>query len=257
MLRAAGLEVVTEIGHAQAYRDHIGHILRVTKNRPLVTLKLAQTQDGFAAGDRHDRRLMITGQHANGFVHMLRAQHDGIMVGIGTVRADDPLLTVRLEGVEHRPLRIVLDPHLSLSDRSRLVATASQCPTLVFCAGGADAKTMRHLISLGVDVAEVAQGRDGGLDLAEVLRQLAGRGITRLFSEGGPSVAQSLLRAGLADDVLILTGPKALAHEGVPALGAAGRSILADPLRYTSGPAQWLGDDRLEHYWSVDVYGSD
>ena len=100
LLREAGVEVVVGIGAAQAHRDHLGHILRVTAGRPMVTLKLARTADGFAAGDEHDPRLAITGEAANLRVQVMRAMHDAIMVGVGTALGDDPLLTVRLPGAE-------------------------------------------------------------------------------------------------------------------------------------------------------------
>ncbi|HLJ69802.1 MAG TPA: bifunctional diaminohydroxyphosphoribosylaminopyrimidine deaminase/5-amino-6-(5-phosphoribosylamino)uracil reductase RibD, partial [Roseiarcus sp.] len=117
LLRRAGIEVAVGVGAAAARRDHLGHILRVSQNRPAVTLKLAQTADGFAAGARYDPRLAITGEAANSRVQILRAMHDAIMIGIGTALGDDPLLTVRFPGAEARPLRVVLDPRLSLPPR--------------------------------------------------------------------------------------------------------------------------------------------
>src|SRR3954451_6954122 len=102
-LRAAGIEVATGIGAEEARRANLGHILRVTQGRPMVTLKLAETADGFAASaNAHDPRLMITGQAANNRVQMMRALHDAIMIGAGTALGDDPLLTVRLPGLDKR-----------------------------------------------------------------------------------------------------------------------------------------------------------
>ncbi|HVP99250.1 MAG TPA: bifunctional diaminohydroxyphosphoribosylaminopyrimidine deaminase/5-amino-6-(5-phosphoribosylamino)uracil reductase RibD, partial [Roseiarcus sp.] len=89
-LRAAGVEVVVGVGEKQARRDHRGHILLVTQRRPAVTLKLAETADGFAAGGGHDPRLRITGQIANARVQMMRATHEAIMIGVETAIADDP-----------------------------------------------------------------------------------------------------------------------------------------------------------------------
>ena len=131
LLREAGLEVVVGIGEREARRDHRGHILRVTQGRPMTTLKLARTADGFAAGEEHDPRLAITGEAANLRVQVLRSMHDAIMIGAGTALDDDPLLTVRLAGAPaFKPLRIVLDARLRLSPRSRLAATARVFPTL-------------------------------------------------------------------------------------------------------------------------------
>ena len=111
-LKAAGIAVSVGTGAAQARRDHRGHLLRVTMGRPSVTLKLAETADGFAAGGAHDPRLRITGEIANLRVQVMRSTHEAIMVGVGTAIADDPALTVRLLGVDRKPLRVVLDTHL-------------------------------------------------------------------------------------------------------------------------------------------------
>ena len=110
LLAEAGVEVATGVCAEAALRANLGHVLRVTSGRPMVSLKLALTADGFAAGAEGDPRLAITGAAANGYVHMLRAMHDAVLVGAGTALADDPLLTVRLAGLEARkPLRVVLD----------------------------------------------------------------------------------------------------------------------------------------------------
>ena len=113
-LRAAGIKVDVGPGADQARRDHRGHILRVTAGRPCVTLKIAETADGFASGGAHDHRLRITGQVANLRVQIMRATHEAIMVGVETALADDPALTVRLPGLERKPWRVVLDTHLRL-----------------------------------------------------------------------------------------------------------------------------------------------
>ncbi|MDE3175088.1 MAG: bifunctional diaminohydroxyphosphoribosylaminopyrimidine deaminase/5-amino-6-(5-phosphoribosylamino)uracil reductase RibD, partial [Pseudomonadota bacterium] len=131
LLRAAGIEVVVGVGAQAARRDHLGHILRVTQGRPMVTLKIARTADGYAAGDEHDPRLAITGEIANRRTQTFRAQHDAIMIGIGTAIAADPLLTLRQPGLDQKPLRVVLDSRLSLPPDSRLCATAETYPTLV------------------------------------------------------------------------------------------------------------------------------
>src|SRR5918997_3947425 len=98
-LRAAGIAVTVGVGAPEAARAHRGHVLRGTEGRPALTLKLAQTADGFAAR-RSGPRLLITGERANARVHLLRAHADAVMVGVETVNADDPLLTVRLPGLE-------------------------------------------------------------------------------------------------------------------------------------------------------------
>ena len=106
LLRAHGIEVESDVLPDLCRQAHRGHILRAAERRPMVTLKIAQTADGQAAGGEHDQRLAITGLAANLRTHVLRAMHDAIMVGIGTVLGDDPLMTVRLPGCHLRPLRV-------------------------------------------------------------------------------------------------------------------------------------------------------
>ena len=223
----AGIGLRTGVGVLEARRANLGHILRITEGRPMVTLKLAQTLDGYAAGGAHDPRLMITGAPANGRVQVMRAMHDAIMVGVGTVLADDPLLTVRLPGLESRkPLRVVLDTHLRIPLGSRLVATAKDHRTLVVCAQDAPAPAQAALEAAGVEVLRVVRDAAGRLDPLAALKALGARGITRVFCEGGPTVASALILRGLADEVALFTAPKPFGGKGVPALSTHARSLL-------------------------------
>ena len=248
-LRNAGIEVVVGIGEAEARRAHRGHILRVTHSRPTVTLKLAETLDGFSAGSEHDARLAITAAAANGLTHMLRATHDAIMVGIGTVRGDDPLMTIRLPGLETRkPVRVVLDTHFALPQTSRLAATAGDTPVLVIGGEGADADRQTALDALGIATSRVAVANDGHIDVLAALNLLALRGHARVFSEGGPSVAGALIAQGLADEVIIFTSPRPLGRAGVPSLAATARNILEDAARYDLIEDSTVGPDRMRRY---------
>ncbi|KAB1075083.1 bifunctional diaminohydroxyphosphoribosylaminopyrimidine deaminase/5-amino-6-(5-phosphoribosylamino)uracil reductase RibD [Methylobacterium planeticum] len=220
LIEAAGLALTTGVLRAEAHRDHLGHILRATRGRPAVSLKLARTRDGFAAGSPKER-LRITGPIADGAVHLWRAHADAILVGIGTARADDPSLTVRLPGLAQRsPLRVVLDSHLRLQPASTLVRGARDVPTLVITTRTAPAHAKRTLTTFGVEVASVAADPAGRVDLRAALALLAGRGITRLCSEGGPYLADALAAADLVDTCTLITGPVALGHaDGLPAIG--------------------------------------
>jgi diaminohydroxyphosphoribosylaminopyrimidine deaminase/5-amino-6-(5-phosphoribosylamino)uracil reductase len=248
LLRQAGIEVTVGVGAEGARRAHLGHIVRVAQGRPAVTLKLAQTADGYAAGARNDPRLAITGEAANMRVQILRAMHDAIMIGIGTALGDDPLLTVRFPGAEAKPLRVVIDPLLRLPPRSRLGATAGQYPTLVIAGRSAPAERAAALEAIGVEIVETETDGAGRLDLAAALRVLALRGITRVFSEGGPTVGSALIAAGLADETLIFTAPKPLGRPGTPALDQIARSTLNDSSLYRRGATAHFGVDELRLY---------
>ena len=244
-LRAAGIEVIVGPGAAQARRDHRGHILRVTAGRPCVTLKLAETADGFASGGAHDARLRITGQIADLRVQVMRSTHEAIMVGVGTALADDPALTVRLPGVDLKPLRVVLDTHLRLPARSRLAAAARGVPTLVIAGPYAPDELARSLADLGVAIERVGLDAGGRVDLDEALRALAARRITRVFSEGGPLVAARLIALGLADEVVLIMAEKPLGRPGVPALSEEARAALSDGSRYRLHETLDYGPDTM------------
>ena len=246
LLREAGIEVVVGIGEAEARRDHRGHILRVAQGRPMVTLKLARTADGYAAGDEHDPRLAITGEAANLRVQIMRAMHDAILVGTGTARIDDPLLTVRLPLAEPvMPLRVVLDARLDLSPRSRLAATAHDFPTLVIATDAAPRERVATLESLGVSVERVGVDPHGRVHLESALRALARRGVARVFSEGGPAVGSALIGQGLADEVILFTARKPLGRPGLAALDAAALARLEDPARYAEIERDRYGADEM------------
>ena len=247
-LRQAGIDVLVGIGASTARRAHLGHILRVTEGRPMVTLKLARTADGYAAGARNDPRLAITGEAANGRVQIMRAMHEAIMIGIGTALDDDPLLTVRYFGANATPLRVVLDPHLRLPLRSRLGATARDYPTLVIAGPNASDEAAAALERSGVEVARTDADTSDRLDLAAALRLLAKRGVTRVFSEGGPTIGSALVKGGLADDVILFTAPKPLGRPGLPALDKTALARLDNGDLYSLAATAHFGVDEMRRY---------
>ena len=248
LLRAAGIAVETDVMADLCRRAHRGHFLRVTEQRPMVTLKIAQTADGQAAAGEHDKRLAITGLAANLRTHVFRALHDAIMVGIGTILGDDPLMTVRLPGCDRRPLRVVLDARLDLPLRSRLVVGVGEAPVLAICGAQASPERREALAAQGVEIESCALDGQGRIDPRAALAVLARRGITRVFSEGGPRVGAALVAQGLADEMLLLTSPRPLGREGVEALSPQSRAILADPATYRVVEQGLFGVDSFIHY---------
>lgn len=246
MLCDAGLDVTTHVCTHEAFAANLGHILRVTQGRPSVTLKLAETADGYSAGARHDPRLHITGEAANNRTQVMRAQADAIMIGIGTALVDDPLLTVRMPGLNiQKPLRVVLDTQLQLPVRSRLGQTARERPSLVICGNNASREAEAALAATGIEVARVSTDGAGHADLALALQLLAQRGVTRVFSEGGPRIAGQLIRAGLADEVILFTASKPLGRAGIRSLDDEARAQLAQGERYGASEDTMVGADRM------------
>jgi diaminohydroxyphosphoribosylaminopyrimidine deaminase/5-amino-6-(5-phosphoribosylamino)uracil reductase len=248
-LRAAGITVDIGAGAVEAARDHAGHFRRVRDKRPHVILKLAVSSDD-KIGTAGRKSVAITGEAARARVHLLRAQCDAILVGIGTVRADDPLLTCRLPGMEARsPVRVVLDRSLRISGTSRLVQSARETPLWVMTSNVSEAPAAMKLGAAGAQVIRVGTTTTPpGLDLEAVLHALAGRGITRLLVEGGARVASSFVAANLVDEVWLLRGPDPVGADGVAALGALPLSALTGSPTFKRRASEMLQKDILAVY---------
>ncbi|MGH6726177.1 MAG: bifunctional diaminohydroxyphosphoribosylaminopyrimidine deaminase/5-amino-6-(5-phosphoribosylamino)uracil reductase RibD [Pseudolabrys sp.] len=216
-LRAKGIAVDIGLGAEEARRAHAGHIMRVAAGRPYVTLKLAVSADG-KAGLAGRKPVAITGEAARSRVFQMRAASDAIMVGIGTVLSDNPQLTCRLPGMfERSPVRVVLDASLKLPLATSVVATVRETPTWVFTSAKPSAIAEEILQQKGCKVFRV-DDTGGKLDFDEVLKVLAGEGITRLMVEGGPKLAGALARTGMVDELTLLRGKKTVGADGIEPL---------------------------------------
>jgi diaminohydroxyphosphoribosylaminopyrimidine deaminase/5-amino-6-(5-phosphoribosylamino)uracil reductase len=244
-LRAAGIAVEIGVGAAEARCAHAGHIRRIVDGRPNVTLKLALSADG-KAGLAGRKPVTITGEAVRARVHRLRAMNDAILVGIGTALADNPLLTCRLPGLEEfSPVRVVLDAQLRLRPDSVLASGARTTPIWVVAAPDASPIVAHRLTAQGVAVLH-APAQSGRLDLAAVLKLLAGRGITRLMVEGGPTVAAAFVAADLVDEAVLFRSPKVIGPDGIDALEGLPLSALTGKL--ASQGREPVGDDSVEFF---------
>ena len=213
-LRAAGIEVDVGYLAEEARWVTLGHILRQIEERPFVQLKMALDSGGrIAAGD--GAPVWVTSPEARAFAHLLRARADAILVGAGTVIADDPELTCRLPGLAHRsPDRIVLDTRLRTPPTAKIYRKETPSPR-VWVAAVVDVipEVDQHGGAMVLDAGSM----DGGaLDLEGLLATLAGNGITRILVEGGPSVWHNFLSAGLADEVCLIRSPVASTGTTIP-----------------------------------------
>ena len=247
-LRAAGIAVDIGLGAAEAACDHAGHFRRIRDKRPHVILKLAVSADDKIAATGH-KPVAISGEVARTRMHLLRAQCDAILVGIGTVLSDDPLLTCRLPGMEARsPVRIVLDRSLRIPATSRLVHSARSTPLWVVTSNLAEAPAAARLGSAGAQVIRLASTSKAGLDLAEMLRAVADRGITRLLVEGGSRVASSFVAANLVDEFWLLRGADTIGADGVAALDASPLGTITGSPAFRVHGSESLGSDTLTVY---------
>jgi diaminohydroxyphosphoribosylaminopyrimidine deaminase/5-amino-6-(5-phosphoribosylamino)uracil reductase len=244
-LAEAGVVVEVGVGAEEAARAHAGHIRRVQDGRSHVMLKLAVSADGKAAQSGR-RPAAITGEAGRARAHLLRAQSDAVLTGIGTVVADDPLLTCRLPGM-HSPVRVVLDATLRLPLASKLVATARRVPLWVVTSEAAPRAREQALAAQGVDVARVP-GADGKLDLTAVVKLLAQRGITRLMVESGPILAAAFLRADLVDEAMLFRSPAIIGLDGIDALDGLPLSALTQSPRLNAIDRETVGADTVETF---------
>lgn len=234
-LRDAGVEVLVGTGRAAAEHVNRAWLHAMVHARPRVTWKLAATLDGRTAAVDGSSR-WITGPEARAEVHRLRARCDAVLVGGGTLRADDPHLAVRDVAGAVQPLRVVLDSTGAIHLTARVLDDAA--PTLVVVAEGVDTA---HLVAAGVDVLAVPR-TGSGLDLAAVLAALHERGIRSVLLEGGAHLAGSFVAADLVDEVVAHVAP-ALLGSGRPVLQDAGIATITEALRLTTTDVTRLGDD--------------
>lgn len=249
-LRAAGITVDIGLCATEAARDHAGHFRRIRDKRPHVILKLAVSPDDKIAAAGYGT-VAVTGEAVRARVHLLRAQCDAVLVGIGTVLADDPLLTCRLPGMAARsPVRVVLDRALRLPGTSRLVHSARETPLWVVTSELSEAPAAMKLGAAGAQVIRVATTNEQkpGLDLMAVLHALSDKGITRLLVEGGARVASSFVSAGLVDEFWLLRGPRAIGADGIAALDALPLTTITQSPAFRVRASEKLENDTLTIY---------
>lgn len=202
-LRAAGIEVQRGVGAEEARWITRGHIVRVTERRPFITLKMALDSQGRVPAGTGGSPVFVTSPQARAHGHLLRAQADAILVGAGTMRADNPQLTCRLPGLEGRsPLRVLLSKGLDISPRARLFDDTHAVGVLCIAGLGAGPERKAALERLGAEVALVATV-GGQLWLPAVMEALVARGITRLLVEGGPGMWRAFAKQALVDEIAL------------------------------------------------------
>jgi diaminohydroxyphosphoribosylaminopyrimidine deaminase/5-amino-6-(5-phosphoribosylamino)uracil reductase len=248
MLRGAGIAVEEGLLEAEARALNAGFFRRIQAGMPVVTLKLASTLDGRIATATGESR-WITGEAARREVHALRARHDAILVGSGTVLADDPDLTCRIPGMERVPmLRVVADARLRTPPSARLVQSAGVAPVLIMTAHGHPPAAQAPFMEAGADMVTVPAHAVGGLDLPSLLRALGRRGVTRVLAEGGAGLAAALLRQGLVDRLAWFHAPAVMGGDGHPALEGLRLAALSAMPRFRRVALRALGDDMLSEF---------
>ena len=265
ILRAAGVEVDLGLMRDEAQSLNAPYFKYRSTGLPFTTLKLALSLDGRIAPPPGGPR-WTSSEASRKLVHTMRAKADCVMVGIGTILTDDPLLTVRRpvtgdlaahgtprEGGTRQPARLILDTHLRSPLDSAVVSGARDVRTIVACRESAD--PARHALLEGAGVTVWCAGApDGTLDLASVLRRAADEGLISVLSEGGAAVATSLLESGLVDRVAFFMTPRLYGAAGVPSLGVLDDRWWSGRSRLANGRWTEIGGDCL---FEADVVASD
>jgi diaminohydroxyphosphoribosylaminopyrimidine deaminase/5-amino-6-(5-phosphoribosylamino)uracil reductase len=242
-LRGAGIDVVTGVLEAEAKQLNAAYFKLASQGRPYVTLKWAQTADGKMAGPGGSR-LTISNAASWDVVHQLRARSDAILVGMGTVLSDDPVLTARVNDAARVPVRIVLDSNLRIGVKSRLVQTAAKSPVMICCAEAAlreKVESVESLTASGIEILPLPKCAAGGLSLEHLLDELGRRRMTHLVVEPGVKLAEAFLRSeNLVDRVWIFRSPMRV--------GAADAPDAATVVNYTLAGSVRLDGDELSEY---------
>ncbi|MBI4212773.1 MAG: bifunctional diaminohydroxyphosphoribosylaminopyrimidine deaminase/5-amino-6-(5-phosphoribosylamino)uracil reductase RibD [Chloroflexi bacterium] len=251
MLRDAGVRVVIGERELEARELNEAYFKWVACQQPFVTLKYAMTADGRIA-TRAGSSQWVTGPDSREYVALLRSRVDAILVGIGTVLADDPLLTARpthaLDGGEHRihqPLRVVLDSEARLPLSARVVSSRTPAPTLVCVTERAQSEKLAELADSGVETL-VIQGQEDKVDIIEVMNALGRRNITSVLAEPGGTLAAGLLAAGAVDKVLVFIAPKIVGGVSAPGpVGGEGVAAMSEALELRDTSWTSIGRDML------------
>ena len=247
-LRQAGVTVDIGLCAEQAAQLNAGFISRIIHNVPLVTVKIASTLDGRIATAGGESQ-WITGDAARAYGHLLRAEHDAILVGGTTAITDDPELTCRLPGLQQAsPVRVIADGRMRLPLTSKLVQGARTHPVWLLTRPDGDPVRKQAYRDAGVEVLEIAPGADGLLDNMKMLNALSERGVTRLLVEGGSALIASMLQANAVDRIAWFRAPKLIGGDGLAAIGPLGLNHLAQSPAYLRESIRHLGHDVVETY---------
>jgi len=242
-LKTRGIDIRLGVCEGEARQLNEAFVKYIRTGRPFVTAKCAATLDGRMATRSRESK-WITGESARAFVHELRHEADAILVGVGTIAADDPLLTARLSDRRPKdPIRVILDTYLRIAPAARVLNHTSAADTWVIAGRGASAESKARLIRKGVRVIE-AEIREGRVDMGPLMDQLGAMGVTQILIEGGSRVLASAFKAGIVDKVRFFYAPLILGgDDGVPICTGAGAEQIQDGIRLDRIAIRRFGDD--------------
>jgi diaminohydroxyphosphoribosylaminopyrimidine deaminase / 5-amino-6-(5-phosphoribosylamino)uracil reductase len=215
-LQSMGIEVKAGVLEDECRRINETFFHYMETGRPFITIKYAQTLDGRIATATGQSQ-WISSEQARKFVHKLRAEHDAVLVGAGTVIKDNPELTCRLVRGRN-PLRVIVDANLRIPEKSKILKTSDQARTLIATTENADRSLLKKIARAGVEIVTVDADKNGYVDLEKLLKILAHRGISSILAEGGAQIITSILKGDLANRLITVIAPKIIG-KGIEAIG--------------------------------------
>ena len=242
-LKKQGIDISSGLYEDRAKRLNEAFIKYVQTKRPFVIIKCAATLDGRIATKTGDSK-WVSGEKSRRFVHRLRHAADAIMVGINTVKNDNPRLTTRLEGIKGSdPIRIILDTHLSISQDAKILHLDSDSDTIIATGASASEDRKAAIKNKGVRILE-ASVKNGLIDLDILMRDLGELGVTNLLIEGGSRVIASSLAARIVDKVIFFYAPRILGgDDGIPICSGAGPELMSESIPLKDIDVRRFGDD--------------
>lgn len=250
-----GIELVAGPLQREARWLALGHYLRHTQKRPFIQLKMAVDRAGQLPVGGAGMPVWATTPDARNYGHMLRAEADAILIGQGTLLADDPDLTCRLPGMSWRsPVRVVLSTNGRLNPYAKMLKNMSTAPVWLFGSPDMPQRRIEVLEEIGTSVFTVSKNQQGRLHLRGVMEELANQGITRVLVEGGPSLENNLLQEGLADEIFIFQGRKEITGPTLQPFSPHGLEAVTENPDYNLADKRYIGEDliwiyRRAEYW--------
>ncbi len=237
-LRRAGIQVDVGIMREQAEQLNRGFVLRMRDVRPWITLKVAASIDGRTAMASGESR-WVTGDASRDDVQRLRAKSSAILTGIGTVRADDPALTVRMPGCSRQPLRVIVDSHLEIDTSARLLRERGD---VLICTISPEQAKVDRLARVGAEIVELPDV-GGRVDLRSMVEELAHREVNELLVEAGPVLSGALLEMRLVDELIIYLAPHVMGDTARGMFQSPGIERLSQRVEFAIGDIRRVGQD--------------
>ncbi|MBR5604478.1 MAG: bifunctional diaminohydroxyphosphoribosylaminopyrimidine deaminase/5-amino-6-(5-phosphoribosylamino)uracil reductase RibD [Bacteroidales bacterium] len=246
ILQDAGIEVVTGVEEDKIKELNKVFLKYIKTKRPYVLLKTAMTLDGKIASCTGDSK-WITNEKSRELVHKLRSEMMGIVAGIGTVNADNPMLNCRLDCQQslHQPIRIIVDSKASISTDSRIVKTSCECRTIIAHTNSASQENIEKLNSLNVETL-LCEDKDGHVDINDLMLKLGQKGIDSLLLEGGSCLNAAFLQAGCVDEVYAFIAPKIIGGtQSKSPIGGQGIELMKDAITFDKVEIEQIENDIL------------